>query len=79
MKIIITESQLDVFKRLIENDVLLNNGNTKEYKDSSVETSATIKNGDGDPKDGKPVSADEFSKQQTCQNIWLGSIRSVRG
>lgn len=79
MKIIITESQLAVFKRLVEDDVLLNNGNTNKYKDSSVETSATIHDSDGNPKNGKDVTGDEFAKQQTCQNIWLGSIRNVRG
>lgn len=79
MKIIITESQLAVFKRLVENDVLLNNGNTNKYKDSSVETSATIHDSDGDPENGRDVTGDEFVTMQACQIPWVGSIMKVRG
>lgn len=70
MRIIITERQEDIFKKLLEADApLLNNGNTKEYGDNNkVSTSATITDADGNPKDGKDVYADEISKFQANQD-----------
>lgn len=79
MKITITESQLELFRKLNESEVQLNGGNIKKYKGSEVETSATITDSDGEPKNGKDVYADEFAETQSNQNIWTGPIVSRRG
>ena len=80
MHIIITEQQLDIFKRLVEADTpQLNNGDTKEYGDTSqISTSATITDADGNPKPGKDVYSDEVSKFQANQD-WRGCLRQRIG
>jgi hypothetical protein len=80
MNIIITESQLDVFKRLAEAETpLLNNGSTEEEGDlEKVGTSATITDADGNPKPGKDVYADEITKFQANQD-WRGNFRRCIG
>jgi hypothetical protein len=80
MRIIITEQQLDIIKTLVESEApLLNNGDTKEYGDTSeISTSATITDADGNPKPGKDVYADEVSKFQANQD-WRGCLRQRIG
>ena len=79
MKIIINESQLDIFQRLVEGEVQLNDGNVKKCEGSEVGTSATITDSDGDPKNGKDVYTDEFAETQSNQNIWTGPVVFRRG
>ena len=52
MHVIISESQLDIFRRLTESDTpQLNNGSVKEFGDSSeVTINPTITDADGNPK-----------------------------
>lgn len=80
MRVIITEDQLKIFKRLVEDDVpLLNNGGVKEKGDlNKVGTSAVITDADGNPKNGKDVYADEVSKFQANQD-WRGVLRARMG
>jgi hypothetical protein len=81
MKVIISERQLDVFRKLCneEETPLLNNGTVREKGDSTkVSTSATISDADGNPKPGKDVYADEVSKFQACQD-WRGCLRQRLG
>jgi hypothetical protein len=80
MKIIITEQQLDIIKSLVEAEApLLNNGDTKEYGDTSqTSTSATITDADGNPKPGKDVYSDEISKFSANQD-WRGCLRQRIG
>lgn len=76
MNIIITESQVEIFRRLAESESpLLNNGSVEEKGDlTKVGTSATITDADGNPKRGKDVYADEISKFQANQD-WRGCQR----
>lgn len=80
MHVIITESQLEIFKKLVESEApLLNNGDVKEVGDlSQVGTSAVITDADGNPKHGKDVYADEVSKFQANQD-WRGCLRQRIG
>jgi len=79
MKIIINESQLDIFQRLVEGEVQLNGGNVKEYKGSEVGNSATITDPDGNKKYGKEVSTDEDAGTLCNQNNWTGPVVFRRG
>jgi len=80
MRIIITESQLQVFKRLAESDSLfLDNGNISGEGDSSkVETSATVTDADGNPKLGKPTSTDRVSHELANQYFPFSSYPLTR-
>ena len=81
MNIIITESQLNIF-RLLEADnsnIIIDDENIKDSDDlSKVSTSAKIHKANGDEELGKPTAADEVEKQSSLQNSWYGPIRGMR-
>lgn len=82
MNIIITESQLDIF-RLLEADnsnIIIDDDNVKDMDDpSKVSIGAKIHKPNGDEELSKPKAADEVSKQSSLQNSWFGPIRGMRG
>ena len=82
MNIIITESQLDIF-RLLEADnsnIIIGDENIKDSDDlSKVSTGAIVHKANGDDELGKPTAADEVEKQSSTQNAWIGPIRGMRG
>ena len=80
MHVIITESQLNLFKRLVESDSLfLDNGNVSKEGDSSkVTTSATITDADGNPKMGHDTPTDRVSHELANQTFPLSSYPITR-
>lgn len=75
-KIIISESQLEVLRKLVKEDApLLDNGSVKEYGNpSEIGTSCTVDDADGNPKRGKDVYSDEVGKTTAYQG-YFGSRR----
>lgn len=81
MNIIITESQLDIF-RLLESgnsNIIIDDENVKDVDDlSKISIGAKIHKPNGDEELSKPTAADEVSSQDALQNSWFGPIRGMR-
>ena len=74
MNIIITESQLDVF-RLLEagkSNIIIGDDDIKDNS-NNISTSALVTDENGEEKPGKDVATDEISKGLANQNgVWVG-------
>ena len=73
--IIINESQLALLRNVICESILLNNGETKEYGDSTkVTNQPTIHDSDGKPIDSDPMDTNRFGAERSEEG-WIGSAR----
>ena len=78
----LNEEQLNLFTKLIENQVGapdFEDGDIKEFGDTTENgVTATVQDDDGNPKYGKMPTADKISSRLSAQNYWANTMNGGR-
>lgn len=54
-------------------------GKAEEYNDSETTITSNVTDSNGDIKNGKPITTDDFADTQVSQNYWMQGVRGGRG